>query len=158
MKNIWRQALGALLIVLIAGCAARLHREGLAAMSRGDYEAGVADLTQAIVRDPNNVRYRMDYATARESAVQTLIAEADSARRANQPDTASALYLRVLTIDPQNNRARRGLDGIEGDKRHGATLDAARQDVERKDYDAAEAKVLGSSTKIRATCRRRPSP
>jgi len=143
VKNIWRQALGALLIVLIAGCAARLHREGLAAMSRGDYEAGVADLTQAIVRDPNNVRYRMDYATARESAVQTLIAEADSARRANQPDTASALYLRVLTIDPQNNRARRGLDGIEGDKRHGATLDAARQDVERKDYDAAEAKVLG---------------
>jgi general secretion pathway protein D len=144
VTNLWRQALGMLLILaLIAGCAARLHRDGLAAMSRGDYEAGVADLSQAIVRDPNNVRYRMDYATARESAVQTLIAEADSARRANQPDSANALYLRVLTIDPQNSRARRGLDAIEGDKRHGAELDAARQDLERKDYDAAEAKVLG---------------
>jgi general secretion pathway protein D len=143
VTNIWRQALGTLLILaMLAGCAAHLHREGLAAMSRGDYETGIANLSQAIVRDPNNVRFRMDYATARESAVQTLIAEADSARRANQPDTASALYRRVLALDPVNSRARHGLDGIEGDKRHGATLDAARQDLERKDYDAAETKVL----------------
>ncbi|HYP66517.1 MAG TPA: secretin N-terminal domain-containing protein, partial [Steroidobacteraceae bacterium] len=144
MTNIWRQALGTLLILaMLAGCAAHLHREGLAAMSRGDYENGIASLSQAIARDPNNVRFRMDYATARESAVQTLIREADSARRANQPDTASALYRRVLALDPVNSRARQGLDGIEGDKRHGATLDAARQDLERKDYDAAETKVLG---------------
>ena len=111
-------------------------------MSRGDYEAGVAALSEAIARDPNNIRYRMDYATARESAVNSLIAEADSARRANQSDTANALYRRVLAIDPANSRARRGLDGMEGDKRHGAQLDAARQDIERKDYDAAETKVL----------------
>jgi general secretion pathway protein D len=144
VTNIWRQALGTLLILtLVAGCAAHLHRQGLAAMSRGEYEAGVADLSQAIARDPGNVRYRMDYATARESAVQSLIRDADAARRANQLDTANALYLRVLVIDPANSRARSGLDRIEGDKRHGAELDRARQDLERKDYDAAEAKVLG---------------
>jgi len=139
----WRQALGALLILtLVTGCAAQLHRNGLAAMGRGEYEAGVADLSQAIARDPGNVRYRMDYATARESAVQSLITQAESARRANQLDTANALYLRVLAIDPGNSRARHGLDGIEGDKRHGAELDAARQDLDHKDYDSAQAKVL----------------
>jgi general secretion pathway protein D len=132
-----------MLILLIVGCASRLHREGMAAMSRGDYESGVADLTQAIERDPGNVRYRMDFATAREAAVQTLLGQADTARRGNQTDTANTLYRRVLAIDPENSRARRGLDGIEGDKRHGAALEAARQDLERKDYDAAEAKVLG---------------
>jgi general secretion pathway protein D len=142
VNKLWRGILGALLILLIAGCAARLHRAGLDAMSRGEYETGVADLTEAIARDPGNVRYRMDYATARESAVQTLIAEADAARRSNEPDTASALYRRVLAIDTGNGRARHGLDSIEGDKRHGANLAAARQDLERKDYDAAEAKVL----------------
>ena len=66
MKNSWRHALGTLLILaMLAGCAAHLHREGLAAMSRGDYENGIASLSQAIARDPNNVRFRMDYATVR---------------------------------------------------------------------------------------------
>ena len=112
-------------------------------MSRGDYETGVANLSEAIARDPGNVRYRMDYATSRELAVQSLISEADAARHGNQLDSASALYLRVLAIDPQNSRARAGLEGIEGDKRHGAELNAARADLEHKDYEAAEAKVLG---------------
>ncbi len=54
---------------------------------------------------------------------------------------ATALYRRVLAIDASNDRARHGLEGIEGDKRHGDTLAAARKDFERKDLDTAEAKV-----------------
>jgi general secretion pathway protein D len=143
VKKFRRQVFGALLILLIAGCAARLHRDGLAAMSRGDYETGVANLSAAISRDPGNVRYRMDFATARESAVQSLLGQADAARHNGQLDSAHELYVRVLTIDPQNSRARAGLEAIEGDKRHGAALNDARADLEKKDYEAAEAKVLG---------------
>jgi general secretion pathway protein D len=143
VTNFRRHASGALLILtLITGCAAdKLHREGLAAIERGDYESGVADLSQAVVRDPANMAYRLDFEARRESAVQSLIAQGDGARRAGQLDSATALYRRVLAIDPSNDRARHGLEGIEGDKRHGSALEAARQDFERKDYDAAEAKV-----------------
>ncbi|HVH84179.1 MAG TPA: secretin N-terminal domain-containing protein, partial [Steroidobacteraceae bacterium] len=129
-------------MTLITGCAAeRLHREGLAAVEAGDYETGVADLSQALARQPNNNTFRLDLQARRESAVQALIAEADRARLTGQFDGAAALYRRVLALDPGNDRARRGLDNIDADKRHTTDVQAARKDFEKKDFDAAEAKV-----------------
>jgi len=124
------------------GCAAeRLHHDGLAAIDRGDYEGGVANLHQAVMQDPHNMVYRLDFEARRESAVQTLIADADQARRAGKLDAADTLYRRALGIDPGNDRARHGLEGTEGDRRHGGTLEAARKDFEGKNYDAAEVKL-----------------
>jgi general secretion pathway protein D len=140
-----RSAFGAsVILTLLAGCAAQgLHRDGLAAIDRGDYEKGVDELHKAVVRDPRNVAYRLDFEERRESAVQTLIADGDAARRAGKLDAAEAIYRRVLTLDPRNDRARHGLAGIESDKRHAATVELARKDLERKDYDAADEKLRG---------------
>jgi general secretion pathway protein D len=125
-----RRAPGALLTVallLLAGCAAeRLHREGMAAIDRGDYEVGVGDLGQAMAREPDNMAYRLDYQSRRESAVEALVAAGDTARNAGQLDAASALYRRTLSIDPSNDRAHHGLEGIEADKRHAVALERAR--------------------------------
>jgi general secretion pathway protein D len=140
-----RRAPGALIaaaLTLLAGCAAeRLHREGIAAIDRGDYEVGVTDLHQAVAREPNNMAYRLDYQARREAAVQSLVAAADTARRAGQPDAASALFKRTLAIDPGNDRARHGLEGIEADKRHAVALGGARQALDRKDFDDADAQL-----------------
>ncbi|MBV9621202.1 MAG: type II and III secretion system protein [Gammaproteobacteria bacterium] len=131
-----------LLLTLLVGCAAeRLHQEGLAAIERGDYETGIADLRQALAKAPDNMGYRLDFPAQRDAAVHTLIAQADTARQAGQLEGAAALYRRVLTIEPSNYRARHGLDGIEGDKRHAEMLDTARKAYERKDYDASEAQL-----------------
>jgi general secretion pathway protein D len=128
--------------MLLAGCAAeRQHRQGLAAIDRGEYEAGVAQLHQALEQDPGNIAYRLDYEARRDGSVQKLIGLADSARGMGHFDTATALYQRVLTIDPSNVRAQRGLTTIEADQRHAAAMTLARQDFERKDYTAAEAKL-----------------
>jgi len=133
---------GAAVLMLLAGCAAeRLHRQGLAAIDRGEYEAGVAQLHQALEQDPGNIAYRLDYEARRDGSVQKLIGLADSARGMGHFDTATALYQRVLTIDPSNVRAQRGLTTIEADQRHAAAMTLARQDFERKDYTAAEAKL-----------------
>jgi len=133
---------GAAVLMLLAGCAAeRLHRQGLAAIDRGEYEAGVAQLHQALEQDPGNIAYRLDYEARRDGSVQKLIGLADSARGMGHFDTAMALYQRVLTIDPSNVRAQRGLTTIEADQRHAAAMTLARQDFERKDYTAAEAKL-----------------
>ena len=145
MRTWLRRTPGALIaaaLTLLAGCAAeRLHREGLAAIDRGDYEVGVTDLHQAVAREPNNMAYRLDYQARREAAVQSLVAAGDTARRAGQPDAAGALFRRTLAIDPGNDRARHGLDGIEADKRHAVALAGARQALDRKDFDDAEAQL-----------------
>jgi general secretion pathway protein D len=140
--SIYGWAGAALLLALVAGCAAeRLHRDGMAAIDRGDYEQGVADLQQALAKDPGNIAYKLDYEARRDSAVQKLIGLADSARGVGQFDLAVADYQRALAIDPSNIRAQKGIENIEGDKRHGAALASAREDFERKDYAGADAKL-----------------
>src|SRR5882762_3456186 len=91
--------------------------------------------------DPHNMTYRLDLGARREAAIQQLISLADTARSAHQLDAAAQDYKRVLTIDPNNDRAKRGLASLAGDARHGDVIAQARKDFERKDYDAAEAKL-----------------
>src|SRR5438270_9559671 len=131
-----------LLGILLAGCAAdRVHRQGLAAIERGDYESGVGLLQQAAHDDPRNMTFRLDLQTQRNVAVQQLVARSDSERGAQQLEAAARDYRRVLAIDPSNDRAQRGLLGLEADARHALTVSRARRHFERKDYDAAEAKL-----------------
>jgi len=138
----WRRITGMVLILALTGCAAeRLHRDGLAAIESGQYESGVALLSQAAHSDPHNMTYRLDLGARREAAIQQLISLADTARSAHQLDAAAQDYKRVLTIDPNNDRAKRGLASLAGDARHGDVIAQARKDFERKDYDAAEAKL-----------------
>jgi general secretion pathway protein D len=132
------------IVILVAGCAAdRLHRAGLAAIERGDYEVGVTKLTEAASKDPHNMEFRLDLQTRREAAVQHLVADADNARAAGQLDRAGQIYRRVLAIDSNNDRATAGLAGLGADARHAATVAEARKDLERRDYDSAEEKMRG---------------
>ncbi len=143
MTKLARQLAGAVTsAILVMGCAAdRLHREGLAALDRGDYEAGVAELSQAAVKDPSNMAYRLDLEARREAAVQALIAQADAARGAGEFDAAAKSYKRALTLNSSNDRALRGLAGLDSDRRHAGQVTAAHQDFDRKDYDSAETKL-----------------
>ena len=143
MRNSWRRIAGTILILaLVVGCAAdRLHRDGLAAIEKGQYESGVALLTEAAHSDPRNMTYRLDLETQREVAIHQLIGLAGNARSAQQLDVAAQDYKRALSIDPNTDRAQHGLAGLEGDAHHAEVVAQARKDFERKDYDAAEAKL-----------------
>jgi general secretion pathway protein D len=130
--------------LLVAGCAAdRLHRQGLAAVEQGDYEAGIDKLSEAARKDPHNMEFRLDLQARREAAVQHLVAAGDNARAVGQLDSAAHIYRRVLSIDPNNDRANHGLASLAGDARHAVTVAEARKDFERRDYDSAEAKLRG---------------
>ena len=131
-----------MLAALLGGCAAaRLHKEGLAAIQQGRYETGVDELTQAAAGDPNNLTFRLDLQTQRDAAVQKLIGLADAARVAGRLDEAAATYRRALSIDSANDRALKGLEGIDADRRHAVTVDAARKEFEAKEFDRADAKL-----------------
>jgi general secretion pathway protein D len=125
---------------MLFGCAAsQLHRKGLADIDRGNYEAGVSELAAAVDNDPNNLSYKLDLAARREAAVQKLISAGDTLRGSGQLDAAVASYRRVLLINPAEQRALRGIDGVEADRRHLATVAEAAKDFSRKEYDAADA-------------------
>jgi general secretion pathway protein D len=143
MNVLRRNLLGSLLTAaLLAGCAAdRLHREGLAEIDRGNYETGVSHLAQAVQRDPNNMSYKLDLAARRDDSIQRLIASADALRGGGQLDAAAAGYRRVFAIDAANQRALRGIEGVEADRRHAFMVAEAAKDFVRKDYDAADAKL-----------------
>ncbi|MEP6886272.1 MAG: secretin N-terminal domain-containing protein [Gammaproteobacteria bacterium] len=124
---------------MLVGCAAsQLHRKGLADIDGGNYETGVNELAAAVSQDPNNLSYRLDLAARREASTQKLITAGDSLRGAGQLDQAVASYRRVLVINPADQRALRGIDGVEADRRHAAIVADAAKDFARKDYDAAD--------------------
>src|SRR2546429_4139145 len=99
-----------LLGILLAGCAAdRVHRQGLAAIERGDYESGVGLLQQAAHDDPRNMTFRLDLQTQRNVAVQQLVARSDSERGAQQLEAAARDYRRGLAPPPTNDPPPRRL-------------------------------------------------
>ena len=125
---------------MLVGCAAsQLHRKGLADIDGGNYESGVSELAAAVEGDPHNLSYKLDLAARREASIQKLVSAADTLRGAGQLDAAVTSYRRVLAINPAEQRALRGIDGVESDRRHAAIVADANKDFARKDYDAADA-------------------
>ena len=90
---------GPLCVLLIAGCATdRLRREGVKKFEKGDYEAAIASLQEAVKNDPSSLELRYELRTRREAAVQTLLATADSARANGDGESAIATYERNLVV------------------------------------------------------------
>lgn len=142
MKLFIQRVLVIALAAAVGGCVAdRLHREGMNEINQGEFEDGLSKLASAVKADPNNLTYRLDWRARKEAAVQQLIASGDSARAAGKPEEAGGEYRRVLVIEPGNDRARRGLDAVEADRRHAARVSKASQLLKSRQLDAAEGEV-----------------
>jgi general secretion pathway protein D len=70
-----------------------------------------------------------------------LLAEADGARAKGDGARATALYRRVQRLQPGNDRALRGLEGVQADRRHAERIARATQLAAAKDLDAAQLEV-----------------
>lgn len=126
-------------VILLAGCAAgSLHRDGVKAFEHGDYETGIAKLSEAAQQDPNNLIYRMDLLSRKERAVQMLLAQADAARASADSATVERIYRRVLVIDSSNPRAKTGLAQVAADMAHAERVSRAQKLFDKKDMDGAE--------------------
>ncbi len=131
-----------LLALLTASCATdRLQRQGLKEFDQGAYEEAVGSLEKAVEKDPSNLQLRVELATRREVAVQRLLAAADGARASGDGQGAATVYRRVLALEPSNDRAQQGLQGIEADRRHRDRTAKAAQLFADKKLDAAELEV-----------------
>ncbi len=132
----------ALACLLAAGCAAaRLRREGASAYEQGAYEEAIAKLELAVKLDPSDLELRLDLRSRREGALQQLIFAADYARARGDGASAASSYQRALSIAPGNDRALRGLEGVQGDRKHAERIAKAAQVLAARQPDAAELEV-----------------
>src|ERR1700730_1543326 len=101
----WRRIAGTALILALPGCAAeRLHRDGLAAIDKGQYESGVTLLAQAVQSEPHNMSYRLDLEARGAAAVQRLDAVPETARGAPVPATWSPRRARTSSARTMTRR------------------------------------------------------
>jgi general secretion pathway protein D len=127
---------------LCSSCAtSRLYHDGLDAIDHGRYEEGLSKIEEAVREDPRNLDYRIELKARHDDAVVKLLAAGDRTRGASNLAEAERFYGRVLAIEPGNDRAQRGLDGVAADRRHAAMTDKAVEDLNRGELDLAENKI-----------------
>jgi len=144
VKSIKRTARWAPLVVaaLLWGCAGnRIHSEGMRLMTEGDRDAAIAKLQEASRIEPTNSEYRIDLLMATQAYGRDLVERAEAARRNGNAAEANALFTKALKVDATNDRARRGLKGLELDVRSARLLAESEKLLREGNVSAAQDRV-----------------
>jgi general secretion pathway protein D len=137
-----RLLIATLVAASLGGCAGHAaYREGTDLLSKNEVEQSLVKFQQAVNEAPNNAAYKAAYLTTRDANANRLLLEADRALAGGKPALAQQNYIRVLTIDPGNERARIGMRALDADRRQAALLAEAETATDKKDYDIAKAKL-----------------
>ena len=137
-----RFALLAVAFAGLVGCAAqKLNTEGMKLIESGQREQGLQKLAEASQLEPTNSRYRVDFLNQQAVAVRDLLSKADDARNAGKLDEARDLYLATVRLQPANDRAQRGLAGVELDRRQAVLLTEIGRMVKGGDLSGARSRL-----------------
>ncbi|MBI5919228.1 MAG: secretin and TonB N-terminal domain-containing protein [Nitrosomonadales bacterium] len=127
---------------LLTGCAAQqLTRDGEKLLAAGQPEAGLAKLEQAAKADPEDLHYRANYINRRDTVINRLLLSAEAEREAGNFDAAETHFQTVLRIDPNNSRAKAGVQDVARTRKHSVLLDEARARYKQSDLDGALQKL-----------------
>lgn len=125
-------SLGALLAILLAGCAAgeRNFAAGEELLRSQRVEEALGEYRQALQHEPTNARYRVGYLNARDRSVQQWLGQADRLKAdPSRAGEARALLQRALSVDPDNYRAREAIATLERDQQIADAMARARQEA-----------------------------
>ena len=133
-----KNVLALLVSVALAGCAANeTFRDGRDMVEAGYVDEGLARIEEAMKADPYDREIRAFYLRNRALAIQRYLAMGDNARAAGNFDQADAAYQRALRLDPENARAKAGLDVLARDRRTAAAVAEAQALMKKGENDAA---------------------
>lgn len=115
-----------LLLTLLAGCATDLaFQEGKRLIETGRVDEGLERVGAASARNPNNYEYRNYYVRARDLYVNQLAYDADKARLLGRLDDAMRGYKQAITLNPNNARAKAGIEAVSAELRQREQVAAA---------------------------------
>jgi len=130
------------LVLALSGCAADMaYRDGRNLVEKDQVEAGLLKYQEAMRRDPDNAIYRSAFLDTRDRASARLLQQADQLVNEGKYVLAAQNFQRVLSMDPQNERARAGLRALEMADRHEKLLAQASASLEQKEFEAAKNRV-----------------
>jgi len=131
-----------LLAVLVGACATQEQfKQARIEVETGREEEGLARLEQAIKANPNDAELRNYYLRNKAVAVQRYLDLGDNARSAGAHDRAFESYNRALRFDPENQRAKVGIEMVRKDREHRALLSDAQVALNSGDEKGAEARL-----------------
>lgn len=137
-----RLAMATLVAAALSGCAGQAaYREGTDLLSRNEVEQSLVKFQQAVNEAPGNAAYKAAYLNTRDNNANRLLLQADRDLADGKPALAQENFIRVLSIDPANERARVGMRNIDADRRQAGWLAEAATATDKKDYDTAKARL-----------------
>jgi general secretion pathway protein D len=130
------------LVLLLAACAANdTFRQGQRMVDSGETEAGLARVEEALKASPNDIEMRDYYLRNRSVLVQRFLSTGENARAAGAYDQAQVAFEKALRYDPDNARAKAGIQGIAGDRNVQSLAADADKALKAGDQKAAEEKA-----------------
>ncbi len=139
-----------MLILLLSGCAInnktflnrnKTFEEGQRLIETGELELGLMKLEQAAREEPNNKEIRAALARQRDTVLGQLLADANNSRLSGALDFAEEKYQRILDLFPRNERVLDGLEAIQQERYHIASIEYAEQLLLLNDLEGAESAV-----------------
>lgn len=122
----------------MVGCAGEsIHREGLELLQEGQSEAGLAALEKAVNESPGNGAFRKDLYVHKAAYLNQLLTQGEHQRYKGDAQAAEANFNRVLMIEPNNARARAGLEGLVRDRLHDGYVEKAWSALKASDPELA---------------------
>lgn len=131
------------LLVWMAGCASYTTKnpaflQGKQLITEGQFEAGLSKLQQAADEEPENKEIQVVLVREQESIAGQLLFQADNELLTGNIDAAEQVYLRVLGMVPNNERAIAGLGLAALDRKHARLASQAREHLASNQIEAAE--------------------
>jgi len=114
------------------------YEEGRKLLGEGRTEEGVLKLEQAVREYPRDAEIRAQYYRQREMLSSRWLNQAETARNAGRLGEAEQIYMSVFRIDPNNERAKGGLNELRQARRHEAMLREAERALKKGDVAGAE--------------------
>ncbi|HEY3077861.1 MAG TPA: hypothetical protein VGJ74_22025, partial [Burkholderiales bacterium] len=123
-----KKILALIFLALLVACATNENfRQARIEVEAGNEEAGLAQLEAELKKNPQDTELRNYYQRHKGVAVQRYIAVGDNARAAGASDRAMQSYERALRFDPENQRAKIGVQLVRKDREHRTLLADADQ-------------------------------
>jgi general secretion pathway protein D len=138
----------AMILALITGCAAtdlanptknRAFIEGQQLIAEGQFDAGLQLLEQAASEEPDNTEIRLVLNRQQEAILAQLLYEADNLRLSGELDAAEQKYDYILYLFPHSERTKEGIEALNLERHHIASIDYAKELLVRNDVKGAEA-------------------
>lgn len=138
------------LFIAVSGCAInnktfgtrnQAFEQGQQLIEAGELELGLLKLEQAAQEEPNNKEIRAVLTRQRDAVLGQMLSDAENTRLSGELDLAEEKYYRIQDLFPRNERAQEGLEAIEREREHIATIEYAQALLERNDLEGAEAAV-----------------